>query len=155
MKTTFILFLLVAAGCENTAPGGAQNPIGWETREVSLTADDFHLSINDQNMKFFANVPSVNVLGSCVDPERCSLQVYWSEHQTPMRVVMEFESDGQNWSAYEIKTYDGRRDPEWINYVGIFFTSPMGTAFSGDVDLQSWSGTGTLHFGGLRLQAFR
>ncbi|HSB85057.1 MAG TPA: hypothetical protein VLD86_02050, partial [Ilumatobacteraceae bacterium] len=80
--------------------------------------------------------------------EYTTLELEWDGGGVPMRILMYFASDGTDWWATELRTYDGSADPKWIEMPGEFFRSPLGTAWQGDLDVQS------LHVHGLKLQAF-
>lgn len=80
--------------------------------------------------------------------EYTTLELEWSEDGIPMRINMYFASDGTEWWATELRTYDGNVDGKWIEMPGEFFRSALGTAWHGDLDAQS------LHIRGLTLQAF-
>ena len=81
--------------------------------------------------------------------EYTTLELEWDAQGVPMRIYMYFASDGTNWWATELRTYDGSPGGEWIEMPGKYFTSPLGTAFHGDLDVRS------LHIHGLKLEAFR
>ena len=59
------------------------------------------------------------------------------------------EDIAQDVMAKMYRTYDGSPGGEWIEMPGKYFTSPLGTAYQGDLDLRS------LHIHGLKLEAFR
>lgn len=78
-----------------------------------------------------------------------SLDLTWTEHGHEMRINMYFESDGTDWWASEVSTYDPSAvpEPDWLRQEGEFFRSPIDTPFEGNVDL------GPLHLRGLKLLA--
>ncbi len=78
-----------------------------------------------------------------------TLELEWDAQGVPMRIYMYFASDGTNWWATELRTYDGSPGGEWIEMPGTYFRSPLGTAYQGDLDIRS------LHIHGLKLEAFR
>ena len=81
--------------------------------------------------------------------EYTTLELTWHEHGVEQRIYIYFTSDGTNWWADEIRTYDGNIAAEWIEEHGVFFESPLGSAFVGDLDLPN------LKIHGMRLEAFR
>lgn len=83
-----------------------------------------------------------------------TLEITWTEHDVEMRLYLYFASDGQDWWATEIRTYNGASPGDWITYTGEFFRTPLGQPFAGDVDLRSDDGSGRLQLPGLRLRAF-
>ena len=44
-----------------------------------------------------------------------------------MRLNIYFASDGHDWWANEIRTYNGKSPGDWIEYTGTFFRTPLGT----------------------------
>lgn len=80
--------------------------------------------------------------------EYTTLELEWDAGGVPMRIYMYFASDGTDWWATELRTYDGSPGGEWIEMPGEFFRTPLGSAYTGDVDVDS------LHIHGMTLQAF-
>jgi len=80
-----------------------------------------------------------------------TLELTWYDNGIEQRINIYFVSDGVDWWANEIRTYDGEPEGEWIAPIalGEFFRSPLGTAFVGDLDLPN------LRIHGMTLQAFR
>lgn len=90
------------------------------------------------------------VQGDPLDPRSTTeLDLIWFEHGHEMRINLQFESDGTDWWASEVSTYDPLAEPEpdWVRQEGEFFRSPVDTPFEGNVDL------GPLHLRGLKLLA--
>ena len=83
-----------------------------------------------------------------------TLELTWTEHGREMRLFLYFMSDGVDWWANEIRTYDGAPRGSWVSYIGEFFRTPLGRPFTGDVDMDAPDGTARLQLSGLRLQAF-
>lgn len=81
--------------------------------------------------------------------EYTTLELEWDAQGVPMRIYIYFASDGTDWWATEIRTYDGSPGGEWIEMPGEYFRSPLGAAYTGDLDLSA------LHIHGLTLEAFR
>jgi len=132
------------------------NPVDWQTNQVSLEADHF-FTIADGDT-FFANVSGVEVSSDPGDSVYCSLEITWHEKDVEMRLYIYFHSDGVDWWSDEFRTYDGKTQAEWIYYYGTFFESPVGTAFTGDFEEESFvtgnTYTGKVYFQSLTLQAF-
>jgi hypothetical protein len=80
--------------------------------------------------------------------EYTTLELEWNDGGIPMRINLYFASDGTNWWASEIRTYDGSAGGEWITQEGQFFRTPLQSTFQGDLD------AGPLHIRGLSLKAF-
>ncbi len=77
-----------------------------------------------------------------------TLELSWDDGGFEQRLYLYFASDGVDWWANEIRTYD--RTGEWYEPIaaGEFFRMPLGEQFVGDVDLPN------LHIEGLTLEAF-
>lgn len=127
------------------------NAVEWRTETVSLSADNFYIIANGQT--FTADVPGVEVDGDPGDAAYTTLEIEWEEHGVPMRLYIYFESDGSIWQSFEIRTYDGSPDGEWITYEGTSFTEPLGQAYQMGSFVREYYGNG-LYFENLRVQAF-
>jgi len=129
--------------------------VSWDTGYVSLQADEFRIVADGKN--FYANVYEVDVHSNAGDETRCTLELEWDENGVEMRLYIYFHANDFYWWANEIWTYDGQEDGNWIYYTGTFFKTNIGTAFTGDVDLQSDENNthkGEIHIKNLTLQAF-
>lgn len=126
--------------------------VSWSTKQVSLTADDF--SIVAGGTTYTSAGAKVDVHSDPGDSTYQTIELTWQEHGTEMRWYIYLASDGTDWWATEMRTYNGRGD--WITYAGDRFRTKLGSAFSGDLNLTATeSGVfGELHVHGLRLQAF-
>jgi hypothetical protein len=124
---------------------GAASGFRFETPTVLLEASSIAVTVADQTF-----VPADDVdVASAPDMPDPTLELTWHERGIEQRIFVYFTSDGVNWWANEIRTYDGRANAKWIEQRGEFFTSPLGTAYVGDLELPNL----TIH--GMRLEAFR
>ena len=124
-------------------------PLHFETPTVLLTASAVEVSVGGRT---FAPTSNVEVHSDPGTPnEYTTLELTWHEGDIEQRINIYFASDGTDWWASEIRTYDGQSSGNWVEPIatGEFFKSPLGTAFTGDFDLSN------LHLRGLRLEAFR
>jgi len=131
------------------------NSVSWDTGYVSLEADDFYIVANGEY--FYADVIDVSVSSDPGSLTYCSLELEWEENGVEMRLFIYFYANQSYWWSDEIRTYNGQVDSDWIYYTGMFFKTSIGTAFTGDVDLQSDDDNdyeGEIHFENLTLQAF-
>ncbi|MBN2303729.1 MAG: hypothetical protein JXQ72_04595 [Anaerolineae bacterium] len=125
------------------------NAVEWVTDTVSLTAENFYVVAGGK--VYLADVDEVVVGGDPGSESYTTLEIEWEEYDTPMRVYIYFEADGENWQAFEIRTYDGSAYGEWIYYdTEQYFTSPLGEAFADDFLVEY--GSASLVFEGLELQ---
>ena len=68
-------------------------------------------------------------------PDRTTIELQWFVDAVQMRLYIYFASDGVDWWAYELRTYDGDPNPDWIYYVRELFRCPVGKHYSGDLTL--------------------
>ncbi len=127
------------------------NDVNWQTETVSLSADNFYIIANGQI--FTADVDGVEVDSDPGDAAYTTLEIEWEEHGVPMRLYIYFESDGNIWQSFEIRTYDGSSDGEWITYEGTSFTEPLGKAYQMGSFAREYYGNG-VYFQNLTVQAF-
>jgi hypothetical protein len=147
--------LLIATGFAISQRGTdgsvADSPFGaagfrFETPVVLLEASS--VEVKTALGQTFVPTPDVTVDG---DPGMANptLELTWHERGIEQRIFIYFTSDGTNWWANEIRTYDGRANAEWNTEQGEFFKSPLGTAYVGNVYLPF------LTIQNMRLEAFR
>lgn len=142
----------------------AARRVDWSTPTVQLTSDDFRIAV--EGKAFLGHAQDADLHS---DPGRrnayTTFERIWTEHSVEMRLFIYFYSDGRDWWASEIRIYDGHTNAEWLAAVGEWFRSPLGQAFSGNLDLTlgvpPWSeeppgkrGPGRLTMHGLVLHAF-
>ena len=148
--------LLLAAGfvvaqrrTDNSATEAPAAATGFhfETTTVLLDAASVEVTVAD---KSFVPPSDVVVEG---DPglgnEYTTLELTWHDQGVEQRIYIYFTSDGTNWWANQINTYDGQVNGEWVEQQGEFFKSPLGGAYAGDLDLPN------LKIRDMRLEAFR
>lgn len=132
---------------------GSPAAVHFATKQVSLSADN--LSIDAGGHHFTAAGSTVDVNSDPGTHDKyTTLELVWTERGVEMRLNIYFTSDGHDWWANEIRTYNGKSPGDWMEYMGTYFRSPLNTAFAGDVDLGATDSEGHLHFSNLRLQPF-
>ena len=125
-------------------PGTSGAPFSFETPTVRLSADSIEVVNGDQ-----VSIPVAVAVHS--DPgtsEFTSLELSWTDAGAERRLYFMFASDGAEWWASEIRTTDTAG--EWLS-TGLrdrWFASPLGKAWTGDVDLPN------LRIRGLTIEAF-
>jgi len=129
------------------------SPVFWQTSTVSLKAAEFWIVADGKCYTSASAVVSVHS-----DPGWSSyttLELIWTEKSREMRYFIYFQSDGKTWSSNEMRTYNGQQPySDWLFYDGNNFQSPIGQAFSGNVDLTNDPADtlrGELHLHGLTL----
>ncbi|MCU1359486.1 MAG: hypothetical protein JWN99_775 [Ilumatobacteraceae bacterium] len=124
-------------------------PLHLETPTVVLDAASVQVVANGGT---FTPTSDLRVHG---DPgilgQSTTLELTWHDGDIQQRVNLYFTSDGVDWWANEIRTYNGQADAQWVEppAVGQFFKSPIGTPFVGNLDLPN------LRIDGMTLLAFR
>ena len=129
IKVLFV-FLLIIGIIE-----ARENKIKWKTEVVELTADDFYIIADGK--KYKPKKIGTNISSDPGNSKHCTLEIIWHKKKIEMRIFLYFKADENEWWSYEIRTYDGQFDEDWIYYKGIFFKSKLGTPFIGDVVLKS------------------
>jgi hypothetical protein len=136
------------------AAGGAQT-ISWHANSVTLKAASVTIDVNGR--RFDGQTVPASVSGDPGDAAYRTLEIVWHSGQQEMRLNMYFKSDGTNWWASEIRTYDGTPNSKWLLYPADLVTAPVGAAFQGDLDVASVQGAvpGHLVIRGMSLTAFQ
>ena len=128
------------------APGTATS-FHFDTPTVLLDAASVDVTVAG---KSFVPPSDVVVEG---DPglgnDYTTLELTWHDQGVEQRIYVYFTSDGTNWWANQINTYDGQVNGDWVEQHGEFFKSPLGTAYAGDLDLPN------LKIHGMHVEAFR
>ena len=120
-----------APAASSSAQPGSSAALTFETPTVRLAADSIEVIVGADVF-----TPTAATIDS--DPgnaEYTSLELSWIDGDTEQRIYMNFASDGVSWWADGIRTYDAAG--EWIDsHEGQrWFTSPLGTAWTGDLNL--------------------
>jgi hypothetical protein len=139
------------------APSPGSHAFEWNIRTLELRAQELRIEVGGK--VFVADASNFELTSEVGDTNRDqTFEVKWQEHGVEMRMSIAFTSDGTDWWADEIRTYDGNAPGAWVTYRGEFFRSPLGQPFVGDLhlpaDATSHDGTGSLTLTGLRVQAF-
>ena len=109
-------------------------PVFWQTPTVSLKATAFWI-VADGKCYTSASA-AVSVHSDPGDSRYTTLELTWTEDSREMRYFIYFAADGKGWRSNEMRTYNGQRPySDWLYYHGTFFQSPIGEAFTGDIDL--------------------
>ncbi len=140
--------MAAAGGCSSSGTG----PVAWKTDTVSLTASEFWIVADGQT--YAGSGSAVDVHSDPGDPTYTTLELIWTEHGREMRYFTYFHADGRQWWSDEMRTFDAQPSSDWLFYHGTYFSSPVGAAFHGDVDLTNDatdSIRGELHLHGLAL----
>jgi hypothetical protein len=125
----------------------AASTFRFETPTVLLEAESVEVTVAHQ---VFVPPADVEVAGDPGTPnEYTTLELTWHQHNVEQRIYIYFTSDGTNWWANEIRTYDGNSNAEWIEQQGEFFKSALGSAYVGDLNLPN------LKIHNMHLEVFR
>lgn len=109
-------------------------PINWSTEHVTFAASSFAIDVNGQT---FAPNTTIDFDGDPGDDRFQTLEVTWMDNVVEMRWYVTFASDGIDWWVKDFQTYNGDAEGDWVTFNGEFFRTPIGTPFSGDVDLDA------------------
>lgn len=143
----FALPVLVVAGISQNLLRSNANPItppvtppgakiNWQTAYAGLSANSLRISANGK--RFQDQAPDTTTSSDPGSLTYTTLETTWHEAGQEMRLYIYFASDGTDWWATEIRTY-GAQDGSWIYYIAgaPYFKSPLGQAFTGDINLTS------------------
>ena len=128
----------------NSAEQPAATAFSFETPTVRLTAEQIEVLVGNE-----VSVPVATDVDS--DPgnaEYTTLELIWNDGSKEQRLNVSFASDGTSWWASTISTYDA--NGEWIDSRAgqRWFTSPLGQAWTGDLDLPN------VRISGMTIEAF-
>ncbi len=155
--------VVLVAPRTNSGPGGggAPNPVRIESLFGSLVASDLELIVGGRVFRVpssaaQAGVGTLTFTGSATYGR---LTISWRDGSSPVALVVHFAADAHTWWVSEIVATDGRADQAgWLYFEGPFFERPIGTAFTGSMELSSvrstYGETASLRFGELSLSAF-
>jgi hypothetical protein len=126
--------------------------VSWQSENnlVQFNAEDFLIEANGKT--FTAQNTPVAVDSDPGSADYWTLEPTWQEHGVEMRMNIYFASDGRDWWATEIRTYNGQTKGDWIEYHGTYLKTPLGQPFVGDLDLIDKATGSSLHVHGLRLE---
>lgn len=111
--------------------------VHWDTPQVHLEGSQFSImtvgktGAND----FVGNDPKMVLHSDPGDAKYQTLELEWHELGVVQRWYIYFASDGKDWWATEMRTYDGSPGGDWVYFVGERFRTPLGSAWSGDLDV--------------------
>jgi hypothetical protein len=144
----------IVATMKKEPPRPGAPPLEVVTPYSRLRAQEFAIEIGDR--RFTSLSGRVGADTAAGDAHSQTLELFWSQHGVPMRWYLYFASDGRDWWATEMRTYNGQPDGEWVTFTGSFFKRPLGTAFVGDLDVSATENGFTSHLSAkhLELQAF-
>jgi hypothetical protein len=129
------------------------SPIHWTTEVAELAAAD--LWVEAAGQRFSPVGMPVSLVSDPGGPDFLTLEAGWQERGQEMRLNLYFGADQTSWWVNAIQAYDGREKPDWAAIKGTFFRSPLGRAWTGNVDLPLQAGAPgvQVHIRGLHLIA--
>jgi hypothetical protein len=119
-------------------PYRCSGSIQWNTPQVRLDGTSFSILTEGTAgaQTFTADEANVIVHSDPGDAAYQTLELEWLENGVEQRWYIYFESDGKDWWASEMRTYDGQSPAsDWVYFEGPHFRTPLGSAWSGDLDL--------------------
>lgn len=143
-----------AGACtDGTTPAtfGCSGAVQWDTPQVRLDGTAFSVLTTGTTgtQTFTAKDGNVVLDSDPGDSKYQTLELTWQENGVEQRWNIYFASDGKDWWATEMRTYDGSANGEWVYFIGERFRTPLGSAWSGDLDLTASDHGVTSH---LRMQ---
>ncbi len=130
-----------AAGCtDGTTPATypCSAPVRWDTPQVHLEGTGFSIiTVSQAGAKdFTANDPNISVHSDPGYATYQTLELEWHENGVEQRWYIYFASDGKDWWASQMQTFDGQSTAsDGIPFGGQRFRTPLGSAWSGDLDV--------------------
>ena len=127
--------------------------VSWQTSTVSLKASAFWIVADGKC--YTSSSAKVAVHSDPGWSTYTTLELVWTENNREMRYFIYFTADGNGWWSDEMRTYNEQQPySDWLYYDGKFFQSPIGQAFTGNLDLTNDPADtirGELHLHGLTL----
>jgi len=115
------------------AANAVPNQITWKTDVALLAAQGFSVQAG---AKTFSALAPVKVVSDPGDATYRTLEATWMERGVEMRLTLYFAGDATSWWVSEIRAYDGNAaEAKWMTAIGKWFDSPIGQAWTGDIDV--------------------
>ncbi len=118
-------------GSSPDTPSERTGPIEWQTAGTLFRAAS--IAIEASGQEFRVATEHVELGPGAVVERRTTLEATWREHGVEMRLSMYLTTDGTDWWADEIRTYDGAAQGDWITHHGDFLRSPIDLPYEGDL----------------------
>jgi hypothetical protein len=122
-----------ALGGWTTGDPGAERGAGSAPAYLGIQFQASGLTIDANDQRFTLDPAAAVVTSDPGDTTYQTLEWTWQQHGAEMRLNLSFASDGATWWVSEVRTYDGRRPPDWAVAQGRLFERPLGEAFDGRV----------------------
>lgn len=142
-------------------PTPISNPTAMVTSDVVLNAGNFYMDINGKRYYGTKPIELHSNVGNPY-PTTTTLEAIWHENGVEMRLFIYFRVDPTNknrWEIYDIRTYDGNANGEWLYYPADKSWGNFGNlGYPGiwqKLDLRSKTGNGLIHFDDLKLGPFK
>ena len=118
----------------------------WNTPQVRLTVSGFSITTtSDAGTLVFTDsdhpgepdtTPVFSASGDPGSTTHQTLELRWNEHGREQRWYIDFASDGADWWATQMRTYDGQLPTsDWVVFAGERFRTPLGSSWSGPLDV--------------------
>lgn len=148
-----LMFVLAISLATFASANTKENPITWDTETVSLSADDFYITVDGKN--YIPNL-SVKVSSDPGDPKYTTLEAIWFQDEIEMRMNFYFISDSQNYWVSEARVYNGKNPADWIIWENAqLFKSQLGEEATTKNFIISLSENASINFKNLKLIAFK
>lgn len=147
-----LLVLCMVFGLSSIAFASNGNSVNWKTNTVSLSADDFYITVDGTS--YVPNATTI-INSDPGDPEYTTFETTWFQNGVEMRMNLYFMANSQNYWISEARIYDGKNPVNWIVLDNIkLFQSPLEKTVSKDFFSVSFSNSATINFKNLKLEVF-
>jgi hypothetical protein len=111
--------------------------VHWNTPQVHLEGAQFSIITSGSTgvHDFVGDDPKMTLHSDPGDAKYQTLELEWHELGVAQRWYIYFASDGTDWWATEMRTYDGSPGGDWVYFGGERFRTPLGSAWSGNLDV--------------------
>ena len=87
----------------------------WNTPQVHLEGSAFSIITAARGARLRRpTTGKISVYSDPGDAKYQTLELEWHEHGVPQRWYIYFASDGKDWWATEMRTYDGLAGGDWV-----------------------------------------
>ncbi|MDD4136221.1 MAG: hypothetical protein PHN66_04095 [Candidatus Shapirobacteria bacterium] len=144
-----LLVLCMVFGLSSIAFASNGNSVDWKTNTVSLSADDFYITVDGTN---YAPNTTTTINSDPGNPEYTTFETTWFQNGVEMRMNLYFAANSQNYWISEARIYNGKNPANWIVLDNIkLFQSPLEKTVSKDFFSVSFSNSATINFKNLKL----
>lgn len=98
-----------------------KNSVNWKTNTVSMSADDFYISIDGK--KFVPQKATIH--SDPGDHQYTTLEVTWFQNGIEMRLYLYLKADSKKYWVSEARIYNGKKKADWIIFNDELFKTTL------------------------------